>query len=194
MCDLSTKQVNTLMTKHYRQHVSDSYSKEHYKRDLLIANGRPPKVCSICNKETLIAKGDREYPKYHKMCYSKWLSEFCQTEDFKAKRIAGLVRNGTNKRSHKEAKAFNIVKGMYPDAVATYLLNWYSFDMFVPSTRTLIEFDGTYWHSRSNAVRIDKSKNTFIARHHPSLRLIRIAEKDWDKATNKESFIRAVLL
>jgi hypothetical protein len=72
-CKLETKQLNGLMTKHYKMHCNEAYTKEQYKRDLLINNGRPPKNCKICSKETTIPKGENEYPDYCKQCYHSQL-------------------------------------------------------------------------------------------------------------------------
>lgn len=71
ICGLSTKQLNGLMSRHYKKHCNDTYTKEQYKKDLLIANGRKPNICPYCNKETYIPKGESEYLKAHGTCYRK---------------------------------------------------------------------------------------------------------------------------
>lgn len=67
ICHLKSK-LNILMSSHYKK-AHHNIDKHIYKKDLLIANGRYPKTCPICNKETTIPKGEHEYPKYHKKCY-----------------------------------------------------------------------------------------------------------------------------
>ena len=57
------------MSRHYRKHCLSGLSKEQYKRDLLIFNGRSPNNCKICNKETTIPKGESEYPQYCRSCF-----------------------------------------------------------------------------------------------------------------------------
>lgn len=71
LCDLETKQFNGLMSRHYKVHCNETYSKEQYKVDALIHNGRPQKICKVCNQPTRIPKGEVEYPDYHKECYIK---------------------------------------------------------------------------------------------------------------------------
>lgn len=70
-CDLTSTKINAFLTKHWKKHCTDSYTKADYKRDLLTVNGRPPKICPYCDEETVIPKGDSKYPKYHKQCYLK---------------------------------------------------------------------------------------------------------------------------
>ena len=69
-CDLETKQLNSLMGRHWKKHCNYDYTREQYKKDLLAHNGRPPKTCPMCNKETSIPKGEKDYPAYHKKCYT----------------------------------------------------------------------------------------------------------------------------
>ena len=69
LCELETAQLNGLMSKHYQKHCLSVLSKEQYKRDLLIFNGRSPNNCKICNKETIIPKGESEYPQYCRPCF-----------------------------------------------------------------------------------------------------------------------------
>ena len=69
LCELETKQLNGLMSRHYQKHCLNGLSKEQYKRDLLIFNGRSPNNCKICNKETTIPKGESEYPQYCRSCF-----------------------------------------------------------------------------------------------------------------------------
>jgi hypothetical protein len=71
LCDLETKQLNGLMSRHYKIHCNDLYSKDQYKIDVLVHNGRQQKTCKVCNLPTQIPKGEAEYPDYHKECYVK---------------------------------------------------------------------------------------------------------------------------
>ena len=75
ICGLESKALNSILGKHADKHTSDEYTKAEYKRDLLIANGRPPKICCVCNKETVIPKGENEYPLYHRECYELKISQ-----------------------------------------------------------------------------------------------------------------------
>lgn len=74
MCDLETKQLNGLMSRHWKTHCSELYSKEQYKSDLLKHNGRQLNNCLVCSLEVPIPKGEKESPKYHKKCYLSQIS------------------------------------------------------------------------------------------------------------------------
>jgi hypothetical protein len=73
LCDLKTKQLNGLMSRHYKTHITNIYSVQQYKRDVLTHNGRLPKNCKVCLKETVIPKGENEYPDYCRVCYDSLL-------------------------------------------------------------------------------------------------------------------------
>lgn len=204
LCDLETKQLNSLMTKHWKKHCSDVYTKEQYKIDILAANGRPQKLCQICSQPTVIPKGERDYPLYCKQCYiaklsmqtgqfnNNWIggkievtcahcgdkrfsyltqsegeNSFCSTScstifyslsenqspamkaryaqagkqfkklwknpSFRIKQAASLVEQGKRKRSKKEEICFELIKSIFPDTIPTYLVKYYTFDMFIPS-------------------------------------------------------------
>jgi hypothetical protein len=66
--------------------------KSNIKKDLLAHNGRPPKICSICNKETSIPKGEKDYPTYHKKCYTdnRLNGDITNTIDRRIKRYESL--------------------------------------------------------------------------------------------------------
>ena len=74
LCDLKTKQLNGLLTKHWKKHCSDIYTKEQYKTDLLNYNGRAQPICPKCNLPTAIPKGEKDYPLKHRKCYIDELS------------------------------------------------------------------------------------------------------------------------
>lgn len=65
---------------------------------------------------------------------------------------------------------------------------WFSWDFYLPESKTLIEVDGCYWHGcdqckypgmKSNR-KADKAKNTYVNNH--GLKLIRLREHDVLKA------------
>ncbi len=71
ICGLTTNKLNGLMSRHWKSHCNETYTKEQYKIDVLNHNGRPQVICEVCGKPTKIAKGEANYPKYHKACYQK---------------------------------------------------------------------------------------------------------------------------
>lgn len=67
LCGLKTK-LNVLTSSHYRKH--SDISKEQFKLDLLLFNGREPKHCKTCGKITHINKGEKDYNDYcNRYCY-----------------------------------------------------------------------------------------------------------------------------
>jgi len=74
LCDLQTKQLNGLMSRHWKTHCSSEYTKEQYKTDVLAHNGRPLNDCEVCGETVPIPKGEAEPPRFHKKCYVKNLS------------------------------------------------------------------------------------------------------------------------
>jgi len=74
LCDLQTKQLNGLMSRHWKTHCSADYTKEQYKADVLAHNGRPLNNCEVCGEKVPIPKGEAEPPRFHKKCYVKTLS------------------------------------------------------------------------------------------------------------------------
>lgn len=232
LCDLETKQLNSLMTKHWKSHCSDSYPKEQYKIDVLSANGRKQPLCKVCNKPTIIPKGERDYPIYCKICYIQKLSAqtgndnnnwiggkqevccalcgqkrqsystqlegkkafcsiscstkfYCKEENMTEEKRKFFIQG----RSKKEEDCFQLIKSLYADAECSYTLRFYNFDIFIPSINLLVEFDGTYWHSKTKTMLKDKRKNVFIAHNYPMLSLLRIPEKEWDEAEDKLSYL-----
>lgn len=74
LCELKTKQLNGLMSRHWKKHCSDSYTKDKYKADVLAHNGRPLNNCEVCGEIVPIPKGEAEPPRFHKSCYTANLS------------------------------------------------------------------------------------------------------------------------
>lgn len=74
LCDLQTKQLNGLMSRHWKKHCSDFYTKDKYKADVLAHNGRPLNNCEVCGEIVPIPKGEAEPPRFHKSCYTANLS------------------------------------------------------------------------------------------------------------------------
>lgn len=69
LCDLQTKQLNGLMSRHWKRHATDTYTKDQYKADVLAHNDRPLNNCEVCGEIVQIPKGEAEAPRLHKACY-----------------------------------------------------------------------------------------------------------------------------
>lgn len=247
LCDLKTKQLNGLMSRHYKAHCNETYSKEQYKIDVLTHNGRHQKACKVCNLPTSIPKGEAEYPDYHKVCYvsnmlqgqdnpnykegkkqftcahcgkmrksyssqTRQNNVFCSiscstkfynlpenqseakkkaiksnndilrrlvnTEDFKAKRVAALLKMGNTSTSKVEQDFHKYIQSIYPDAINGHQLDFYSVDIWVPSQNLAIDVQGNYWHNDAKTRSRDKRKATFFANNRPDIKFHTIWESE----------------
>lgn len=248
LCNLETKQLNGLMGKHCNIHCSQYYSKDQYKIDCLTHNGRPQKICKICNKPTKIPKGEAEYPDYHKECYTqnklqgsnnpnykvgskkKYACAHCNTiresyssqigqnnvfcstscstqfynipenqseakkkavefqkdvlrklvhtEEFKAKRIAAMLKNGDMRSSQVEQDFHKHIQTIFPDAINGYQLDFYSIDIWIPSQNIAIDVQGNYWHNDKEIRIKDRRKNTFFKKNRSDIKFYTIWESE----------------
>ena len=79
--------------------------------------------------------------------------------------------------SFPETIVFFYISKAFPDAVTPALFAWLGrkrLDMYIPSLRVAIEYDGHAWHKSDDCVRRDKEK--LILCHNNNVRLIRIRE------------------
>lgn len=253
ICGIKTKQLNGLLSLHWKKHCAETYTKEQYKRDLLINNGRKPVLCKFCNLETKIPKGEKDYPLYHKKCYLTHLSSlkggdninykggkttyqcrrcgshmdkysttvlieqpFCsiscsmkfyalpenrtdkqKANDIKAREIriaagksdkckknknAALAKMQKDKKSKIESLVFTKLKEIYSDAEDQHEVDFYVFDIVLPSTKQLIEVNGNYWHNRPQSRSIDSRKRTFIKNNKPDHTVHTIWESEIEHA------------
>lgn len=60
-----------------------------------------------------------------------------------------------------------------------YVIGPWSFDCFIPSKNILIEVQGDYWHSLPKAVRLDKSKSTYINKYYNQYKIIYFYEHEF---------------
>lgn len=58
-------------------------------------------------------------------------------------------------------------------------LEHFELDIYIPSLKLGVEYDGDYWHSLPKMVEMDKRKNQECYRK--GIKLIRIKESDWLK-------------
>lgn len=64
LCDLKSQQLNGFTSCHWRKHETVAYTRDQYLADLLTANGKPPKTCPICNKQTRYSRENADWDKY----------------------------------------------------------------------------------------------------------------------------------
>lgn len=110
ICDLQTKQLNGLMTRHCKRHITDTYTKDQYKADILAHNGRPLNNCEVCGEIVPIPKGEAEAPRFHKACYVANLSGPMNPnhKNRKTKKSAKLTLDKTEPSTVPQRNACNI--------------------------------------------------------------------------------------
>lgn len=94
--------------------------------------------------------------------------------------------------SSAENRLFLSVLRRYPDALSnkTGLLpnRRFELDIYIPSLKKAIEFDGDYWHNRVKAIERDKRKN--LECREAGIGLLRVKWSDWE--TNSEEVLKQV--
>jgi len=68
------------------------------------------------------------------------------------------------KTSHAEEDFFKEILVIHPDAIRNFMIPDYShvYDIFIPSTNTIIEFDGDFWHgNKAHYALSDRMKKQF---------------------------------
>ena len=85
--------------------------------------------------------------------------------------------NCTNQSSQPELRIYTELKHIFPDTEHKHILNKVEFDVFIPSRRLAIEFDGSYWHRNADAK--DRRKNTFCRVN--GIELVRVRQEPLKK-------------
>lgn len=84
-----------------------------------------------------------------------------------------------NQTSFPEQAIYYYVKQVFPDAINRYrdiFDNGMELDIFIPSKRVAIEYDGSFYHKKERSLKREKIKYN-ICQHH-QIKLIRICAKD----------------
>lgn len=85
--------------------------------------------------------------------------------------------------SFPEQSVYWYIKHYYPDAISRYTGSWLGrqeLDIFIPSIKTAIEYDGWRWHNNDKSKTRDDKKDTLCASQN--IKLIRV--KEYRKNTN----------
>lgn len=88
--------------------------------------------------------------------------------------------NAGTQTSFAEQAVFYYVKQLYPDAVSRYkakFLGKMELDIYIPSIKYAIEYDGEAWH-KADKIRREELKHTLCKRN--GIKLIRLREKNHD--------------
>lgn len=152
-----------------------------------------PKAASILNEEKSGFKADEVSYGSRKNAF--WNCSNCSQEIISQVRKRSnllnqdLCTNCSHNSSAKEQDVFDLVSSLVNDEVISntrQVINPYELDIYIPSLKRAIEFNGTYWHSDSF---ITKSKGVTSREYHDmkielcrdqGIELLYIKEEDWD--------------
>ena len=106
------------------------------------------------------------------------------------------ICNAKNQTSFPEQAILYYVKKLYPDAVNRYkeiFEHSMELDVYIPSIRLGIEFDGAAWHNSAAQLKREKKKYTICQKHH--ITLIRVKEntdQEWNDVADAVYYIPKV--
>ena len=106
------------------------------------------------------------------------------------------ICNAKNQTSFPEQAILYYVKKLYPDTVNRYreiFEHSMELDVYIPSIRLGIEFDGAAWHNSATQLKREKKKYTICQKHH--ITLIRIKEntdQEWNDVADAVYYIPKV--
>lgn len=87
------------------------------------------------------------------------------------------ICNSGRQTSFREQALYFYVRKMYPDAISRYKpdnFGRFELDIFIPSLRLAIEYDGVAWHKNEN---FDRERKKYHMCHELGIKLIRVKEK-----------------
>lgn len=89
--------------------------------------------------------------------------------------------------SFMEQAIYYYIKKIYIDAENRYKFKDFELDIYIPSIKTAIEYDGYYYHSIKNSEQREQKKNLFCKKE--GINLIRLREKPLKESKNSQNII-----
>ncbi len=96
----------------------------------------------------------------------------------------------TNQSSTQEIRIFTEIRSIYPDVISRYVLDKKEIDVFIPSLKLGIEFDGAYYHA--NGEDKDQAKTNFFSER--GIGLIRVRQAPLTKLSSSDVLLRGKVL
>ena len=91
----------------------------------------------------------------------------------------------TNQSSQPELRIYTELKYIFPDTEHKHILQKREFDVFIPSLKLAIEFDGSYWHR--NADSKDRRKNEFC--RQMGIKMVRVRQEPLKKILDTDVIV-----
>ena len=153
------------------RHCAGRVSVQHMNEKMKILRVEKRKTCSVCGKKTSrdpCQSCTIKSPEVQKKYKKHWADPAWRKMFFKASRRGRLKKRPTS----IEVTVAEILDKMGIEYQREYNIGRKYYDFYLPSFGTLIEADGTYWHSLPEVIRGDKEKDE-IARS-AGFRLVRL--------------------
>ena len=146
--------------------------------------------------ENLIFIEDKNNSKFIIKCDNSCEHEFEINNVLLSKRylnkniICTICNDPTEKgKSYKENEIYEFVKNIYSDAIQNYILEYREIDIYIPSLKFGIEFNGLYWHSE-----LHKDKNYHLDKTNHfkkyDINILHIWEDEW---LYKEDIVKSII-
>ena len=91
----------------------------------------------------------------------------------------------TSQSSQPEIRIYTELKHLFPDTLHKHVLKKHELDVYIPSLKLAIEFDGSYWHRNSDAK--DRRKNDFCRREE--IKLVRVRQEPLKKIAETDLIV-----
>ncbi len=91
-----------------------------------------------------------------------------------------------NSTSKPELRIYSELKWLFPDAKHRYKVKRTEFDVFIPSIRLAIEYDGAYWHTNKRAGEVMKNWRA----QNSGINLVRIREAPLQRLSKTDLMIK----
>jgi gluconate kinase len=121
----------------------------------------------------------------------EFFKQIKNTDKFKVAHATALAKMQEEKKSKIEQKFLEAVQEIHPDAIGSYVLDFYTFDVFIPSTMELFEVNGNYWHNMPDTRARDIRKTRFIKSNRPEYKLYSVWENELNDIESKHMLAHA---
>lgn len=108
----------------------------------------------------------------------KWKAKICNRNNGKGCPICAKGHHS----SFPEQVIYHYINKMFPDALNGYKYKNYEIDIYVPSVKLGIEYDGEYFHKSANKIERDNNKNNLL--FNDGIDFIRVRESNCPNTNN----------
>ena len=100
------------------------------------------------------------------------------TDKWKLANANAIAKLQEERKSQVELDFLEAIRVTYADALGSQVLDFYTWDCYIPSTNELFEVNGNYWHNKPDARIRDIRKAKFLENNRPEYTLYFIWENE----------------